>query len=296
MPMLAAAERLAHERVGTEGCMRPTGLVSAAMMAIVLASDLAGASTPLPDPPFPGGGFVPPTEDVLKKEDLAWKMLASYRRKRAACDYALIDDLHLAYTPANPTKIAAVQEKWNTCVAKVSARFDYERDRLLAKGAPACLDAPLLDSLRAALEGLVAAEASVVFCDDDGAAPDPVTGLDVPDKKQEVTGEVAVAKLVVKSAYETTRCHMNVLRRIVRDGGSVTPDHELRLASCLGKIATKASGAIADLEQTQKLPACLPAANALAVSASAGASSTVLTGAIYCASPSGAFVDGLPVL
>ena len=100
---------------------------------------------------------------------------------------------------------------------------------------------------------------------------------------------------LLKEHEATTSRQLARTRRIVREG-VVTPDHEARLSLCLAKIAAKASDAVAALDQKQKLPDCLPAATAIAVTADASASSAGMTGAIYCSSPSGAFVDGPPVL
>lgn len=51
-----------------------------------------------------------------------------------------------------------------------------------------------------------------------------------------------------------------------------------------------------ELDQTQKLPDCLPPATAVAAILAARDFGAAMTGAIYCASPSGAFVDGTPTM
>ncbi len=74
------------------------------------------------------------------------KVIAKYGVKRATCDSALIDDLVLAYTSNAGSKIMAVQDKWVACVQKVEDRYVYERDKVLLKGTPACLDQAGIDA------------------------------------------------------------------------------------------------------------------------------------------------------
>lgn len=87
--------------------MRP----SRTLLVLLALSSLAGgpalAATPLPFPPFAGGGFVPVTKDVLKQEVTVLKVLAKYAYKRSFCDTGLLDDLTLAYTSASGAKITA---------------------------------------------------------------------------------------------------------------------------------------------------------------------------------------------
>ena len=52
------------------------GLVTSISLSLVCAATSVGA--PLPDPPFPGGGFIPPSREVLKPEDDVLKILAKY--------------------------------------------------------------------------------------------------------------------------------------------------------------------------------------------------------------------------
>jgi hypothetical protein len=275
--------------------MRLSGIRLVALVSATLASTVAVAATPLPDPPFPGGGFVPATKDVLKQELGVLKVLVKYGVKRASCDSALIDDLVLAYTSNAGNKIMAVQDKWVECVQKVGDRYVYERDKVLLKGTPACLDQPGIDSLRAQLDGQLAAGSSIAYCDGDNAAPDPVTALNVPDKIQEATGEAEAGKRIVKSYYEALKCLYGVVPRLFREQ-AVSEDNKNRMSYCLDKIAARVDDTMAKLDQTNKLPSCLPEPVAVAAAISARDFGTSSSGGIFCASPGGAFVDGAPTL
>lgn len=275
--------------------MRPSHVLLASLVSAMLASAVAIAAPQLPDPPFTGGGFVPGTKDVLKQELTVLKVLAKYGVKRAGCDSALIDDLVLAYTSNAGSKIMAVQDKWVECVQKVEDRYAYERNKALLKGTPGCLDQTAIDALRSQLDAQLLAGTAIAYCDDDNAAPDPVTGLNVPDKVQEATGEAEAGKRIVKSYYEALKCLYAVVPRLFREQ-AVSQENADRMTYCLGKIATRIDDTVAKLDQTQKLPSCLPAANAVAAAIAARDLGTSSTGGIFCASPGGAFVDGAPTL
>jgi hypothetical protein len=270
--------------------MRPSRIRLAALVSALLASSAAFAVT-LPDPPFTGGGYVPVTKDVLKQELGVLKVLVKYGVKRATCDSALIDDLTLAYTSNAGTKIVAVQTKWVECVNKVADRYAYERDKLLLKGTPACLGQSAIDALRADLDAQLAAGSSVAYCDGDNAAPDPVTGLNVPDKVQEATGEAEAGKRIVKSYYEALKCLYGIVPRVFREQ-TVSQDNRDRMSYCLDKIAARIDDTMLKLAQTSKLPSCLPASVAIAAALGARDFGTSSSGGIFCASPGGAFIDG----
>jgi hypothetical protein len=255
------------------------GLVTSISLSLVCAATSVGA--PLPDPPFPGGGYIPPTREVLKPEDDVLKILAKYAHKRSICDHALIDDLTLGYTSGNATKIEAVQTKWLECVTKVGDRYELERDRRVEKGAPACLDAAAIDALRAALDAKIAQWRAVTYCSNAGASPDPVTGLNVPDKVKDASGESEAAKRVVKSYYDAARCTRGVMAKITREQ-AVTADHVLRIERCNEKIAALAVRTAADLDQTQKLPDCLTPELLVAAALDARDFFLSSTGGLYC--------------
>ena len=274
--------------------MRPSHVRFVSLVSAMLASSVAIAATPLPDPPFPGGGSVPVTKDVLRQELNVLKVLVKYGTKRAGCDSALIDDLTLAYTSNAGSKIMAVQDKWVACVQKVEDRYVYERDKVLLKGTPGCLDQAGIDALRADLDGQLAVGSSIAYCDGDNAAPDPVTALNVPDKVQEATGEAEAGKRIVKSYYEALKCLYGVVPRLFREQ-AVSQENKDRMSYCLDKIAARVDDTMGKLDQTQKLPSCLPEPLAVAAAISARDFGTSSSGGIFCASPGGAVIDGAPV-
>lgn len=256
------------------------GLVT--LLAVV--SPATGA--PLPDPPFSGGGFIAPSSDVLRQEERVIKLLAQVMRKRATCDWTAVTQLQLAYTPTQQTKVDAAQAKWTACVQRIDEFYGTTRDRLLARGLPSCLDATAFDLVHAAQDAMLAALASTIYCDADGAAPDPVTGLDIPDKKQETIGETSVAKIVVKAWHITSKCYSKAAKLAFKrneDGeGLSTRDLEL-IQRCFDRVVLQAQDKIADLDQKQKLPDCLDTAAAEGAVANAMAFVGATTGALYCA-------------
>jgi hypothetical protein len=158
----------------------------------------SGQAAPLPDPLFTGGGFNAPSADVLKQEELANALLGAYLKARGSCDRIAVGQLQLAYQSSNLTKVPGIQAAWQACLVKTDAYYAGKRDRLLLKGMPACLDQAGIDAQRALVDQLIATLGAQIYCDGGGAAPDPVTGIDIPDKKQETIGETAVAQIVLR--------------------------------------------------------------------------------------------------
>jgi hypothetical protein len=255
-------------------------------LVTLLAVAPPATATPLPDPPFSGGGFIAPSTDVLRQEEKVVKLLQTITRKRAICDWTAVVPLQLAYTPANPTKIEEVQAKWTECVQRSDQYYAASRDRLLAKGLPSCLDAAAIDSLRASGDAVLAALSSVIYCDDDGAAPDPVTGLNIPDKKQETIGETGTAKILVKAWHYTGKCYSYAAKLAFRrnEYGETLSTRDLeKIQGCFDKVTLYAQDKIADLEQQQKLPDCLTAAAAEGAVTNAMAYVGSTTAQLYCA-------------
>ena len=265
-------------------------LVTAGAGLAVASAAIAG--TPLPDPPFSTGGFVPPDSIAFKQEVAVAKFLTKYSKNRAKCDQKAVPALQLAYEPANPTKIPELQDKWTACVAKVGLKYEAGRDKLITRGTPACLDQATIDGMRSLIDTLVPLLGAIVFCDGDGAAPDPVTGLNIPDFKKEAEGEVAASKVALKAGLYAGKCYLLALKYAFKLGGALDPDVLATIDACFAKASDAGNAAMEKLDQTQKLPACLPLATAEALVADTIDSAGLLNGLNYCASPSGAFVDG----
>ena len=260
------------------------------LAAVALSAGIA-FGTPLPDPPFADGGFVPPDSIVFKQEYNIWKLITKDAGYQAKCDYKAMEDLQLAYTPANPTKITEIQDKWTLCHSKVDTKYTTYRDRYLLKGTPACLDQADIDAIRAQVETQIAALETVVFCDDDGASPDPVTGLNIPDFKNEAAGEAAVAKVLVKVGTSVGKCYTNGVKYALKFGGAIPPEIVAKIEACIAKYENYGLDKMAEFDQQQKLPDCLPLATAQGTVTGVSDFASSLTDDHWCASPSGAFLD-----
>jgi len=256
-----------------------------------LAASTAFAGTPLPDPPFSNGGFVPPNSTVLKQEVAVGKVLTKYAATIAKCDQAAVLALQLAYEPANQNKVPAVQDAWTLCRSNAGTKYEVLRDKVLLKGTPACLDQGGIDGIRAQIDAQFPLLAPTVYCDDDAAAPDPVTMLNIPDFRNEASGEVSAAKVVTKAATLAGKCYTQAVTYTVKFGGTLPPELLAKFNACIAKAQTASDTAMDKLDQTQKLPRCLP----LAAAQGLGSTAIDLAGQFidenYCASPSGAFVE-----
>jgi hypothetical protein len=271
--------------------MRSAFYRSITLAAVGLTAGVTLAGTPLPDPPFSSGGFVPPDSTVYRQEYYVSKVIAKYAVKSAKCDINAVVGLQLAYEPANPTKIAELQQKWTDCRAAVAARYVYERDRILLKGTPACLDQAGIDAVRAEVDAQFPPFQAVVFCDDDAASPDPVTGLNIPDFKNEAEGEADVGKLVTKLGWLSWKCYLKAVVYAIRFGGTIPPEYMPRIDGCFDKVEAKGMDKVGDFDQTQKLPDCMPLSTAQNLVTATVALAGQFTDEIFCASPSGAFLD-----
>lgn len=270
-------------------------VVSSLCASGVVLGGMAIAGTPLPDPPFSSGGFVPPTKTVLTQELNVAKLISEYAGKRAKCDQFALIALQLAYEPVGMPNVPEVQQKWTECVQKVGLFYTVQRDKLLLEGSPACLGQTGMDVLRAMTDALTSALAQTVYCDGDAAAPDPVTGLDIPDLRQEAEGEVSAAKGILEANLSASTCYMkavSVAFKFVPSLGMIPPSDPAAIDACLQKASDVVAAGLQELDQTQKLPDCLPLATAQSVADNAVAAAGLFTAINYCASPSGAFVDG----
>ncbi|HZR83498.1 MAG TPA: hypothetical protein VFD92_20560 [Candidatus Binatia bacterium] len=256
-------------------------LVASCGFALLLVP-AAGFATTLPNPPFASGGFVAPDKYVLKQEEYVKKLLGDYLKKRVKCDAIALVNLQLAYTPQNQHKVPDIQASWQGCVQYANDWYAGHRDRLLLKGTPSCLDQTGIDAQKTAVDNQHASSVSAVYCDGDSAAPDPVTGFNIPDEKREVIGENEVAKIVLKAQLSADKCYSRAASYALRNGGTLDQYTLDKIQRCFDKISDHAAAAIADLDQMQKLPACLPPANAQSAVDAATAFSGTSTPAIYC--------------
>lgn len=260
--------------------------------AVGLTASIAIAGTPLPNPPFTTGGFVPPDSLAYKQEVAIGKVLSKYALGKTRCDQKALIALQLAYEPVGMPKVPAVQAAWTECQAGLVLKYEVARDKLLLKGTPACLDQAGIDAIRAQIDAQFLLLASTVYCDGDAAAPDPVTGFNIPDFKNEASGEVAVANVVAKAGTYASKCYTLALKEAFKAGGTIAPEVLGKIDACFTKASDSGLAAVDKLDQTQSLPSCLPLATAQTLVSSAVALAGQFNDETYCASPSGAFVDG----
>jgi len=231
------------------------------LAAVALTASIA-SGTPLPDPPFSSGGFIPPDSTVYKQEVNVGKILSKYASSAAKCDIKAVKDLQLAYEPANQAKVPEVQDAWTACRAKADLRFTVGRDKLLLKGTPACLDQAGIDAIRAQIDAQFPLLASIVFCDADAANPDPVTNLNIPDFRNEALGEADAAKVILKVGTSAAKCLTKGVLYAMKFGNPLPQEILDRIQLCLDKYETYGLEKMAKLDQTQALPACLPLSTA----------------------------------
>src|SRR5262245_15471158 len=92
------------------------------LAAVALSAGIA-FGTPLQNPPFADGGFVPPNSLVSKQEANVWKLIVKDVVYQAKCDIKALLDLQLGYEPANQQKVPDIQNAWTACHAKVDFKY-----------------------------------------------------------------------------------------------------------------------------------------------------------------------------
>jgi hypothetical protein len=277
---------------GKEDTMKQAFLTLVTAGAVGLGAGIALAGTPLPNPPFTSGGFVPPDSFALKQELAVGKLLTKYAVGRAKCDRSALIALQLAYEPPGAPKVPEVQLKWTACQTKNADKYVVGRDKLLLNGTPPCLDQAGIDGIKAQIDAQFPGLGAIVYCDGDAAAPDPVTGLNIPDFKNEAEGEVAAAKVVTLAGTRAGKCYMNAVKYAFKYGGTIPAEVLAKIDACFAKVAAGGAEAMDKLDQTQKLPACLPLATAQGLVTATINLAGQFNDENYCASPSGAFVAG----
>jgi hypothetical protein len=271
--------------------MRSSFVLSMSVAAVALSAGFVLAGTPLPDPPFSSGGFVPPDSLTYREELNVGKVLTKYAATVAKCDMKAVIALQLAYEPENMGKVPDVQASWTSCRQKNADKYAALRDALVAKGTPACLDAAGIDAFRAAIDLAIPTFVAAIYCDDDAASPDPVTGINIPDFKIEASGEVSIAKVILKAGASAGKCYTKAAGYAFKFGGTLPPEVLTKINDCLAKYQAGGIAAMDKLDQTQKIPACLTLEQAHNMVTAAVALAGQYSDDNYCASPSGAFLD-----
>jgi hypothetical protein len=96
--------------------------------------------------------------------------------------------------------------------------------------------------------------------------------------------------VAAKAGLLARKCYTKAVQLVFKLGGTLPPDQLAKINACLAKAQSVSDAAMAKLDQTQKLPDCLPLADAQGLGSDVVALAGQFTDVNYCASPSGAFV------
>jgi hypothetical protein len=149
----------------------------------------------------------------------------------------------------------------------------------------------LVDAFRAAIDAQFPLLSPIIYCDDDAASPDPVTGINIPDFKNEASGEVSAARVVLKVGTSAAKCYTKAFGLAFKFGGTIPPEYLPKIDACFDKIEAYGMDKMAELDQTQKLPDCLSLTAAQNLVSATVSLAGQFSDENYCASPSGAFLD-----
>lgn len=251
--------------------------------AMVLAAGVALAGTPLENPPFTNGGFVPPNKDVLKAETASGGIVTKYTGAITKCDQKLVVALNKAGIDLG--KIADANTKWNDCKLKANTKFNDSVVKQIAKGKnPSCLDGAAIGGIKGQIDALLAINNPLVYCD---GPTDPGSGFKIPTTSNFAKGETGVGAAAVKAGSAVAKCFNKSVDADFK--GAVD---QTKHTDCVNKAAAKGLDTVNKLNGKSLLPGCLPlgvAAAIINIGVGAGGDYTDET---FCASPSGAFIDG----
>ena len=124
-----------------------------------------------------------------------------------------------------------------------------------------------------------------------------MTGLNIPDVKNEANGEVAAAKVLIKARTLAGKCYALALKAAFKSvslggDGSLDSGTQAKVTACFNRATAASNTAMDKLDQTHKLPDCLPVASAKDLVTDTIGVSGQFNDETYCASPSGAFLAG----
>ncbi len=258
-------------------------LVSTVGSMLTFMVSAALAVTPLPNPPFTGGGFVPPDKDTGKAEDSIAAALSKFGPAYPACIAKVVSGLFAAAGDA--AKVAKANAGFTACVAKVNVTFDAARDKAVAKGTlPACLGATQIDALRTSLVTQIGLLTPIVNCEA-GGGTDPTSGFKIPGTKDILGAEAAVTKTAVKAGSAVGACFRKTVQGIFKaagDGAKITAALTAHDA-CVAQASAKGTAGIQKVVGTGTLPSCLPGATAQTLVNAAVALGGAFTDEISCA-------------
>ncbi len=244
--------------------------------ALALSGSIALAGTPLP-PAFGGGGFVPPDATSNKVEQGAAKNLTKLAGAVTKCHQKGVGNLLKAKPDGTPACNAGAVNKYNATTLKLTG--------------VACISPAAQASLGITVAGIVGTFDPTLWCD--GVTPIPATpgGLQggfVPDATDNKT-EQGVSKVIIKHVGAVSKCALKGVGNLVK----AKPDG---VTACITSARTKADASIAKLQaaiNTLTPADCLQGANAASPVLLDVVTALTLgfNGDLFCASPSGAFLN-----
>ena len=254
-----------------------TASVGAALsMGLLVAT--AGAA----NPPFGGDdtGFVPPAKSATAKCEAKASKAAA---KLVAC-ITKCHDSRASGKLADDTAEDACEKGLSTGKS-CSANFATAIAKL--KGCPTCINATSMATLAVTAEALLDANNGTVYCD---GAPNPPfggddTGFVPPAKSATAKCEGKASKAAAKLVACIFKCHDSRGAGKLEDA---THEEECETTDDSKSCRAKFIEAIGKLKEC---PACINATSMAGLEATAEAALDASNGMVYCASPSGAFVE-----
>ncbi len=236
-------------------------------LAILITATAARAGTPLPAPfSVFDGGFVPPDAATAKSTLALFKATADFATRSVTC-----------YAKAEKSLAAAAPADLTTCLTKVEQKFDASAARL---NLPACVDAT---AIRTSVAQVLAADMNpLTYCD---GPIDPGTGLRVATSATAARGEIEVAKLSSFAYGAQDTCFYKYLRALAK-GINDSAD----VIACSSKLGEKWSGKRSRLYAKGLPPACVDIDTSADI-ANLPVGAFFHSGDVFCASPSGAFLE-----
>jgi len=251
------------------------------VLSALLLSRLVAAQTPLPDPPFINGGYLPPDVTSAQFEDqLAAFLLGDDRAAHVHCVTKLVAGLFHANQSGNAAMAAEVGAHYNDCRAAAYTGWVAFRDALVAAGGvPACLT---LDAVHATIENVTYLTLANIFCN--GTAPSVEPRIKIASDRVIERHLRSVARIVLGYAARQARCTRTYVGGLEKAGGNpalVAAAKEM-FDECYVTSRFAAEERIRRL-YAKNSPACLPAPSALSALGEHIAAPWAQVADLYCA-------------
>ena len=255
------------------------GRVAALLVGLVIGSSrVAISATPLPAG-F-SGGFLPPSTNSAVGADKVRINISHFVSEFSQCYRRGTADL------SKGIALPMAEAAFLACTAK--ARQRYDDSALYFDGQfnlDPCLDVAAQDALGDSVEALVLSSVTAIWCDATSASAFPpsfgTAGL-VSTNKTIQRGESMVLGNLRAYPAALSRCYRRGVKRLIKGG---TDD----LTACTGRALTRYAGKAFQLTAQGLAPACI---DQTARGTDWSNFQLGLNSQVYCASPSGAFVDG----